>query len=52
LPLTHDGCLAILLRLQRARLIAPRDERWAVTATGYSSVRSLLAGRDYLTDGF
>ena len=52
LPLTHDGCLAILLRLQRARLITQRDGRWAVTATSYSSVRSLLAGRDYLTDGF
>ena len=52
LPLTHDGCLAILLRLQRARLVACRDERCCITATGYSSVRSLLAGRDYLTDGF
>ncbi len=52
LPLTHDGCLAILLRLQRARLVECRDERWIVTATGYSSVRSLLAGRDYFTDGF
>ena len=53
LPLTHDGCLAILLRLQRARLVAEEDDgRWRVTATGYSSVRALLAGRDYLTDGF
>ena len=52
LPLTHDGCLAILLRLQRARLVACRNDRCCVTATGYSSVRSLLAGRDYLTDGF
>lgn len=52
LPLTYDGCLAILLRLKRARLVTQRDERWVVTATGYTSVRSLLAGRDYLTDGF
>jgi len=52
LPLTHDGCLAILLRLQRARLVACRDGRCRVTVIGYASVRSLLAGRDYLTDGF
>jgi len=53
LPLTHDGCLAILLRLRRARLVEVRDDGcWRVTALGYAGVRTLLAGRDYLTDPF
>jgi len=52
LPLTRDGCLAILLRLDQAGLVARRDDRWQVSPLGYAGVRALLRGRDYLIDAF
>ncbi len=52
LPLSHHRCMPILLRLKTAGLVQCRNDHWRVSELAYALVRTMLQGRDFLTDNF
>jgi hypothetical protein len=52
LPYPATRCMAVLLCLRNAGIIDRHQERWKIAKLAYTTVRSLLRGRDYLTDDF